>query len=93
MIILLKLRIFSEKVILGSTMKKSDPKTFPWLQLGQFLGLGFDLIVPPLIGAWVGKFLDESLKTSPYLLVCLILVGVFLGVWLAYLRFKKFTNK
>jgi len=41
----------------------------------QFVGLGFELVVPLLVGLFGGQWLDRRLGTAPWLL----LVGVLLG--------------
>jgi len=42
---------------------------------GMLLAIPALLIVAPLIGAWIGGWLDRRLKTSPWLLI----VGLVLG--------------
>ena len=51
------------------------PRPSPW----SYLGLGFEIAIPVLLGIYIGYRLDRWLDTSPWLLV----VGAFAGVGLS----------
>ncbi len=42
----------------------------------RYASLGAELTSPPIVGAVVGYYLDDYLKTSPYLTMALLLAGV-----------------
>jgi F0F1-type ATP synthase assembly protein I len=50
-----------------------------------FVGLGFELVVPIVIGAFGGRWLDERLGTTPWLVV----VGSLLGIGAGFLNFFR----
>ena len=52
------------------------PRSSPW----SYLGLGFEIAVPVLLGIYIGYRLDRWLDTSPWLL----LVGALLGMGLSF---------
>lgn len=49
----------------------------------RFVGLGFEIVVPVLVGTFLGRFLDLKLGTGPWLL----LVGTLLGIAAGFLNF------
>ena len=49
----------------------------PW----AYLGLGFELAAPPLIGVFVGYYLDRRLATTPWLLIAGALLGIVAGFY------------
>lgn len=51
----------------------------------RFIGVGFELIVPLLVGVWIGWRLDRWLETSPWLL----LLGTALGMAAGFLAFFR----
>ena len=48
----------------------------PW----SYVGLGFEIVVPVLIGIFIGYRLDLWLETAPWLMV----VGAFAGIALSF---------
>lgn len=53
----------------------------PW----SYMGLGFELVVPPIVGVYVGYRLDLWLGTQPWM----ILVGALLGIGAGFLGFFR----
>lgn len=49
----------------------------------RFVGLGFEIVVPILVGTFGGRWLDGKLGTGPWLL----LVGTVLGIAAGFLNF------
>jgi ATP synthase protein I len=51
----------------------------------RFVGVGVELIVPLLVGVWIGWRLDRWLGTSPWLVLC----GTALGMTAGFLAFFR----
>ena len=52
----------------------------------QFVGLGFELVAPLLVGLFGGQWLDRRFGTPPWLLIAGVLVGAAAGVLSLYRR-------
>jgi F0F1-type ATP synthase assembly protein I len=52
----------------------------------QFVGLGFELVVPLLVGLFGGQWLDRRFGTAPWLLLTGVIVGAAAGVLSLYRR-------
>ena len=52
----------------------------------QFLGLGFELVVPLLVGLFGGQWLDRRFGTAPWLLLVGALLGAAAGMLNLYRR-------
>jgi F0F1-type ATP synthase assembly protein I len=52
----------------------------------QFVGLGFELVVPLLVGLFGGQWLDRRFGTAPWLLFTGVLVGSAAGILNLYRR-------
>jgi len=52
----------------------------------QFLGLGFELAVPLLVGLFGGQWLDRRFGTAPWLLLAGVLAGAAAGFLNMYRR-------
>jgi ATP synthase protein I len=50
-----------------------------------YVGIGFELVVPVLLGVFLGYWLDSRFDTTPWLLV----VGALLGIALGFYAFFK----
>lgn len=73
-------------------MKKTSAKIKSWSLLWQFFGIGFEVIIPPLLGAWGGSYLDKKLAASPYLLVGGIILGIIASFLLVYKKIKTIKD-
>lgn len=54
--------------------------------------LPFVLGLPPIVGWWVGHWLDQRLGTTPYLMYFFILLGIIAAVREFYRIVKTFRN-
>jgi F0F1-type ATP synthase assembly protein I len=52
----------------------------------QFVGLGFEIVVPLLVGLFGGQWLDRRFGSAPWLLFTGVLVGAAAGVLSLYRR-------
>jgi len=52
----------------------------------QFVGLGFELVVPLLVGLFGGQWLDRRLGTAPWLLLAGVILGAAAGILNMYRR-------
>jgi F0F1-type ATP synthase assembly protein I len=58
-----------------------DPKKVTaWRQIGLLSSIPFVLALAPIIGFFVGKFLDQKLRTAPWLSMILLGLGFVAGV-------------
>jgi F0F1-type ATP synthase assembly protein I len=73
-------------------MNKKLPKIGNWSLLWQFFGIGFEVIIPPLLGAWGGSYLDGRFSSAPYLLIGGIVLGVLSSILLVYKKIKTIKN-
>lgn len=62
-------------------------------QMGAFITIPFVLVIPPLVGWLIGKWLDKKWDTSPYLMYILIFLGVLAGVLECYRIIKEYGNE
>ena len=49
----------------------------PW----AYLGLGFELAAPPLLGVFIGYYLDRRFATTPWLLITGAMLGILVGFY------------
>jgi len=73
-------------------MKKMTTKIKSWSLLWQFFGIGFEVIIPPLLGAWGGSYLDQKLAAGPYFLIGGIILGVLISALLVYRKIKTIKD-
>jgi F0F1-type ATP synthase assembly protein I len=52
----------------------------------QYVGLGFELVVPLLVGLFGGQWLDRRFGTAPWLLLAGVIVGAIAGFLSLYRR-------
>ena len=60
-------------------------------QVGAYMTLPFVLAVPPLLGAVVGRWIDNWLGTEPWIMYGLLVLGFIAGVrefWRILKRFR-----
>lgn len=62
-------------------------------QFGVFIMLPFVLAVPPIIGWFLGIWLDKHLHTTPYLRYVLLFLGVLSGARECYRLIKEYGDK
>jgi ATP synthase protein I len=55
--------------------KKSDDKYSMYRQVGILTTIPIILAVGPILGYFIGNFLDEKLHTGPYLMIVFIFFG------------------
>jgi F0F1-type ATP synthase assembly protein I len=70
-------------------MVLSKLKLKDYENLGLITQIGMIMIIPIFAGLFGGKWLDEQLKTGKFFL----LVGIILGVIIAFLNLYRYTMK
>ncbi|HEX7401167.1 MAG TPA: AtpZ/AtpI family protein [candidate division Zixibacteria bacterium] len=55
--------------------KKTNDKYSTYRQIGILTTIPFLLAVGPILGYYIGEFLDRKLNTSPYLMIVFIIFG------------------
>ena len=56
-----------------------DDKTGMIQQLAAFVTIPFVLAVPPVVGWWMGSYMDDYFGTAPYLMYLMIVMGFIAG--------------
>jgi hypothetical protein len=67
----------------GDTLRvteKPPNKVTAWRQVGLLSSIPFILALAPIVGYFLGKYLDTKFRTSPWLGIILLILGFFAGV-------------
>lgn len=56
-------------------LKRKDDKSAGYRQIGFLTLIPVIMVVAPLLGYFLGSFLDEKLGTEPYLMIVFIVFG------------------
>ncbi len=59
---------------------KSPKKVTGWRQVGLLSSIPFILAFAPIVGFFLGQYLDQKLRTRPWLSVVLLVLGFVAGV-------------
>jgi ATP synthase protein I len=72
-------------------IKKSEREQYSWLAQTTYIGtLGLVFVLPVLLGAYLGRWLDENLAGySVHWTLSLLLIGVFIGAMNIYFLIRK----
>jgi len=60
--------------------EKPPNKVTAWRQVGLLSSIPFILALAPIVGYFLGKYLDTKFRTSPWLGIILLILGFFAGV-------------
>lgn len=61
-------------------------------QIGAFMSIPFVLAIPPVLGWFLGTWLDRKLDTEPYLMYLFLALGFVAGIREVYRIIKRFGN-
>lgn len=61
--------------------------------VGTFMTIPFVLAIPPIVGWYLGSWLDERWETKPYLMYVMLFLGVIAGAREFYRIVKKYGDK
>jgi ATP synthase protein I len=70
-------------------MKDKSPLSEVMGPVGALSGMGLTIVIPIVIGAFAGKFLDGKLNTGPLFILLGLLLGLIAGVYGAYRLYKS----
>jgi len=73
-------------------LNNPEDKQNPARQIGVYITIPFVLAVPPILGWFIGSWLDQILKTEPYLMYLFLVLGFVAGFRELYRIIKKFGN-
>lgn len=76
------------RVVKGNIQRKKRTETADYSILAHYSSVGFSIIVPVIIGTFLGVYLDQRFGTKPVLTIVLIFFGTVLGF---YNLFKEST--
>lgn len=71
-------------------MNNDDDKQSRARQIGVYITIPFVLAVPPILGWFVGNWLDGLLKTGPYLMYLFLILGFVAGFRELFRIVKRF---
>lgn len=57
------------------------------------LSIPFVMCLPPIVGWWIGSFLDARFETTPYLTYIVLALGVIAGAREAYRVLMRIKNE
>lgn len=60
--------------------------------IGVYATIPFALAVPPVIGWFIGEYLDDWFQTTPWIAYILIFLGMIAGIEEVYRLVKRFEN-
>jgi F0F1-type ATP synthase assembly protein I len=73
--------------------KVSKPDLAPkWRQIGIYMTIPFVLAISPIMGWFIGRWLDEKFDTNPYLMYVGLFLGFIAGFRELYYIVKRFGN-
>ncbi len=72
-------------------MEKKPSSSLP--QIGALVTIPFVLLVPTILGWWIGRWLDKKWGTAPYLMYLLLILGFVAGGIECYRLVKEFGNE
>ena len=62
-------------------------------QIGALITIPFVLAIPPVIGWFIGRWLDKKMDTAPYLMYVFIFLGFLAGIRECYRIIKEYGNE
>ena len=71
-------------------MKQKKPPPSVWESLGQLSALGFTIAIPLALGYYLGTYLDGVTHNKSLFLLFGLLLGLIVGIYGAYLLFRRF---
>lgn len=63
---------------------REDPEPSLGARLGQIGVLGWTVIIPILLGLFLGRWLDRKLDTGIFFSAPLLMIGAAIGFWFAW---------
>ncbi|QBD79761.1 AtpZ/AtpI family protein [Ktedonosporobacter rubrisoli] len=73
-------------------MNEKPPPSLP-IALGALGGMGFTIVVPIVVGAIAGNYLDGLIHTKPLFILLGLLLGLITGIYGAYRLYKSVFQK
>ena len=74
----------ARKAVERDAKGRADPEPSLGARLGQIGVLGWYIIVPTLLGLFLGRWLDRHFATGIFFSAPLLMVGAAIGFWLAW---------
>jgi ATP synthase protein I len=74
----------ARKAVERNAKGHADPEPSLGARLGQVGVLGWYIIVPTLLGLFLGRWLDRQFATGIFFSAPLLMVGAAIGFWLAW---------
>jgi len=74
----------AKKAVRREAEGRKDPEPSLGARLGQVGVLGWTIVVPTLLGLFLGRWLDLSFGTGVFYSASLLMVGAAIGLWAAW---------
>lgn len=73
-------------------MTDEDDKLKSIAQVGAYITIPFVLAIPPVLGWWIGSWLDKKLGTDPIFMYIFIALGFVAGFRELFRIIKRMSN-
>ncbi len=73
-------------------MKKKKDNDFKWVALSFAWELGYSIVIPLVILALLGRWLDKKFNSSPLFFLFLVIVSVFLTSFIVYKKSRAILD-
>jgi ATP synthase protein I len=74
----------AQRAVTRDAEGRADPEPSLGARLGQIGVLGWAIIVPTLLGLFLGRWLDRSFGTGIFYSAPLLMIGAAIGFWSAW---------
>lgn len=74
----------AESAVRRDKEAQNDPEPSVAARLGQIGVLGWTIVVPTLLGLFVGRWLDRRFATGIFFSAPLLMIGAAIGLWSAW---------
>ena len=74
----------ARKAVKRGEENRENPEPSLGARLGQIGFLGWTIVVPTLLGLFVGRWLDKTLATGVFFSAPLVMLGAGAGFWFAW---------
>ena len=80
---------FVQKIRREATRTRQARPLTVWQGLTQIGAIGWTVVVPAVAGAWLGRWLDRRMQSTPAWALALLIIGIAVGCVGAFRRTKN----
>ena len=74
-------------------MKSKEKNKITWSPIAFAWQLGYNITIPLVVLALIGKILDKKFNSSPYLLIISIFLSIIISSYIVYFKASKAIKK